>query len=105
MHTKRFKALLFRHGAIQQQIEEEQRGPRPDPIRLFRLKRLRLALKDSMRKLVRALEMESERVRPRPRPLRPRLTFSLGQRGRGTCAGSFRPLCSSTRRTPSLSVS
>ena len=64
MHTQRFKALLFRHGAIQQQIEEEQRGPRPDPIRLFRLKRLRLALKDSMRKLARALEMESRPERP-----------------------------------------
>ncbi len=64
MHTQRFKALLFRHGAIQQQIEEERRGPRPDPIRLFRLKRLRLALKDSMRKLVRALEMESRPERP-----------------------------------------
>ena len=64
MQTQRLKALLFRHGVIQQQIDAEQRGPRPDPIRLFRLKRLRLALKDSMRTLARALEMESRPARP-----------------------------------------
>jgi len=27
MHTQWFKALLFRHGVIQEQIDAEQRGP------------------------------------------------------------------------------
>ena len=63
MLTKRFKTLLFRHGLIQKQIDAEQSAPMPDPIRLFRLKRLRLALKDSMQRIAQALEADSRPAR------------------------------------------
>ena len=62
MLTRRFRTLLFRHGLIQNKIDAEQGSPRPDAIRLFRLKRLRLVLKDKMRRVVRALEAESRRA-------------------------------------------
>lgn len=63
MLIRRFNALLFRHGMIQKQIDAEQRAPRPDSIRLFRLKRLRLVLKDSMRKTARKMAAEIARSR------------------------------------------
>ena len=58
MLIRRFTTLLFRHGMIQKQIEAEQGAPRPDAIRLFRLKRLRLVLKRSMRKIAAAIEAQ-----------------------------------------------
>ena len=63
MLIRRFNALLFRHGVIQKQIDAEQSAPSPDAIRLFRLKRLRLALKDSMRKIARVMAAEVARSR------------------------------------------
>lgn len=63
MLIRRFNALLFRHGMIQKQIEAEQGAPKPDPIRLFRLKRLRLVLKRSLRKIARIMAAEVARSR------------------------------------------
>jgi hypothetical protein len=59
MLIRRLKTLQFRHGLIQEQIDAEQSAPRPDAIRLIRLKRLKLALKDRMRRIARALEMQN----------------------------------------------
>jgi len=59
MMIRRLKTLLFRHGQIQKQIDAEQSAPRPDAIRLIRLKRLKLALKDSMCRIARGLEMQN----------------------------------------------
>lgn len=61
MLIRRFNALLFRHGMIQKQIDAEHRAPKPDAIRLFRLKRLRLVLKDRLRKIARMMEAEQAR--------------------------------------------
>lgn len=55
MLIRKFRSLLFRHGEIHREIESEQQRPQPDTIRLLKLKRLRLALKDEMRKLDYAL--------------------------------------------------
>ena len=51
MFSKKFRSLLFRYGEIHEQIETEQRRPKPDTVRLLRLKRLRLAIKDGLRTL------------------------------------------------------
>ena len=61
MLIRRFTTLLFRHGMIQNQIDAEHRAPKPDAIRLFRLKRLRLVLKDSLRRIARMMEAEQAR--------------------------------------------
>jgi len=62
MLRRRFRSLLFRHGLIQSKIDAEQISPKPDTIRLFRLKRLRLLLQDRMRRIARTLEAEYRRA-------------------------------------------
>lgn len=64
MLIRRFNALLFRHGMIQKQIDAEHGAPKPDAIRLFRLKRLRLVLKDRLRKIARMMEAEQAQRQP-----------------------------------------
>lgn len=56
MSLRKIRALLFRQGVIREAIESEQRRPMPDSIRLLRLKRLNLALKDQLSRLAAALE-------------------------------------------------
>ncbi len=56
MLTRKFRALLFRHGVIDRAIQTEQQRTRPDSIRLLRLKRLRLALKDQLHRISAAME-------------------------------------------------
>jgi len=51
MLIRKFRSLLFRHGEIHQQIETEQQRPQPDTMRLLKLKRLRLAVKDELRRV------------------------------------------------------
>ncbi len=53
--TRKFRALLFRHGVIDQAIQTEQQRTRPDSIKLLRLKRLRLALKDQLHRIASAM--------------------------------------------------
>jgi hypothetical protein len=60
MHLRQFKALLFRHGVVQSEIDAEQSAPRPDPFRLLKLKRLRLSLKDRMHRLASELATHRE---------------------------------------------
>ena len=61
MSIRKFRSLLFRHGEIHQRIEAEQQRPHPDAMRLLRLKRLRLALKDQLRKIADAMEQGDAR--------------------------------------------
>lgn len=78
MLMRRFRALLFRHGAISQAIEAEQRLVRPDSMKLLRLKRIRLALKDQMRRLSSEIVAREEhrllpvRIAQRSAPLKPK---------------------------------
>lgn len=53
MSVKRLKSLLFKSARIQKEIEQENGRRWPDWIRLLKLKKLRLAIKDSMIRLVR----------------------------------------------------
>lgn len=78
MLTRQFRALLFRHGVISREIEAEQRAVNPDSMKLLRLKRIRLALKDQMRRLTSLIDAREEhrllpvRVAQRSVPLKPR---------------------------------
>ena len=60
MLMRKFRSLLFRHGEIQHQIEAEQSRPNPDTMRLLKLKRLRLAIKDQLAKIGRAIARRDE---------------------------------------------
>lgn len=51
MSVKRFKALTDRYFKIEKQIEREQSIRRPDWLRLLRLKKLRLMVKDQLYRL------------------------------------------------------
>lgn len=62
MSIQHFKSLLFRSAKIQEEIEKEHQRRWPNWMRLLKLKKLRLAIKDRMMRLV----DESTRVRLRP---------------------------------------
>jgi uncharacterized protein YdcH (DUF465 family) len=47
-----FKSLLYRHGELQSEIDREMRGANPNWMRVLKLKKLRLALKDRLHRLM-----------------------------------------------------
>lgn len=53
MSVQNFKSLLFKSTQIQQEIEKEQKRRLPDWMRLLKLKKLRLAIKDRLQEIVR----------------------------------------------------
>ncbi len=52
MSVKHLKSLLFKSMLIQQAIDREHQRRWPDWIRLLKLKKLRLAIKDRIEKLI-----------------------------------------------------
>jgi hypothetical protein len=52
MSVRLFKSLLFKSTRIQQEIEREQARPWPDRWRLLKLKKIRLAIKDRMERVI-----------------------------------------------------
>lgn len=52
MSFRHFKSLLFKSMQIEIQIEREQKRPWPDWIRLLKLKKLRLMIKDRLQKMI-----------------------------------------------------
>lgn len=52
MSVQYFKSLLFKSTQIQQEIEKEHQRRWPDWMRLLKLKKLRLAIKDRMERIV-----------------------------------------------------
>lgn len=48
-----FKSLLFKSTQIQQEIEKEQSRRLPDWMRLLKLKKLRLTIKDRLQEIAR----------------------------------------------------
>ncbi len=52
MSVQHFKSLLFKSAQIQQEIEKEHQRRWPDWMRLLKLKKLRLAIKDRMERIV-----------------------------------------------------
>jgi hypothetical protein len=69
MSVRHFKALLFRAANIQTEIDREQKASRPDWMRLLKLKRLRLVLKDRIQRLA-----DAAAPPPTPRPVRVRVS-------------------------------
>ena len=53
MSARRFESLVYQSATISNEIEKEQKRPRPDWMRLLRLKKLRLAIKDKLTNLFR----------------------------------------------------
>ncbi len=53
MSPKRLHSLMFKSAEIQHEIEREHARPRPDTFRLLKLKKLRLAIKDHILRLMR----------------------------------------------------
>lgn len=54
-----FKSLLFRHGELQNEIDRELRAPSPNWMRVLKLKKLRLALKDRLQRLTRSAALRA----------------------------------------------
>ena len=52
MSARLFKSLMFKVSHLQQQIEREHNRPAPNWSRLLKLKKLRLAIKDRIHRLV-----------------------------------------------------
>lgn len=52
MSAQHFKSLLFKSAQIQQEIEKENRQRWPNWMRLLKLKKLHLAIKDRMERIV-----------------------------------------------------
>jgi hypothetical protein len=53
MSVRYLKSLLVRSAKIQEHIEHEQKRRWPDQFRLLRMKKIRLAIKDRIMRLVR----------------------------------------------------
>lgn len=51
MSFQHFKSLLLKYAGIERAIEDEHKRKNPDGFRLLKLKKLRLEIKDRMRKL------------------------------------------------------
>ncbi len=62
MSIQHFKSLLFRSAKIQEEIEKEHRRPWPNWMRLLKLKKIRLAIKDRMERL--AHQQQSGKLQP-----------------------------------------
>lgn len=52
MSVQHFKSLLFKSARIQKEIDKEHQRRWPDWMRLLKLKKLRLAIKDRMEKII-----------------------------------------------------
>lgn len=64
MSVQHFKSLLFKSAQIQEEIEREYNRRWPDWIRLLKLKKIRLAIKDRLERI--AFEHSPQRFRPVP---------------------------------------
>lgn len=59
MSVQHFKSLLFKSARIQEEIDWETSRPWPDWIRLLKLKKIRLSIKDRMAKLMRSTQIQT----------------------------------------------
>lgn len=61
MSVQHFKSLLFKSAQIQEQIDQEHKRRSPDWLRLLKLKKLRLLMKDKMQRL--AIKAREEKIK------------------------------------------
>ena len=66
MSVQHFRSLLFKSTQIQQEIEKEQNRRLPDWMRLLKLKKLRLAIKDRLQEITRQGENTGNTRRMQP---------------------------------------
>jgi uncharacterized protein YdcH (DUF465 family) len=66
MSVQHFRSLLFKSTQIQQEIEKEQTRHLPDWMRLLKLKKLRLAIKDRLQEIARQSENTRSARRMQP---------------------------------------
>lgn len=64
------RALQARHAIMETRVMEEQRRPKPDPIRLRALKKIKLQLRDQIASIERLLGQATVPVTSRLRPKR-----------------------------------
>ncbi|MEZ5814328.1 MAG: hypothetical protein R3E13_06355 [Alphaproteobacteria bacterium] len=62
MSVQHFKSLLFKSAQIQEEIEKEHKRRWPDWMRLLKLKKIRLAIKDRLERIAR--EHSPQRLQP-----------------------------------------
>ncbi len=62
MSARLFQSLLYKSAQLDETIEREHKRPLPDRFRLLRLKKLRLAIKDRLQRLI--LDRQSARLVP-----------------------------------------
>lgn len=62
MSVQHLKSLLFRSARIQEEIDKEHRRSWPNWIRLLKLKKLRLAIKDRMQQII--LQSATKKLKP-----------------------------------------
>lgn len=60
--TKQSELLIYAHRKIDEEIRLEQRAPAPDPLRLYKLKKRKLALKDRMQRIAALYERQQVRA-------------------------------------------
>lgn len=77
MSNEHFKSLLFRSSKIQEEIEKERSRPWPNWMRLLKLKKIRLAIRDRIEMLVQ--QKNSEKAH--------RVRIKSGRRKKGTLQG------------------
>ena len=66
MSVQRFRSLLFKSTQIQQEIEKEKNRRLPDWMRLLKLKKLQLAIKDRLQEIARQGETTRSARRMQP---------------------------------------
>lgn len=69
MSFQHFKSLLFKSARIEEQIEREQKRPRPDWMRLLKLKKLRLLIRDRLYRVVQGRDVWRGRIAPTAQPV------------------------------------
>lgn len=72
MTSNHIRALALRHAALERLIETEMKAPLPDALKIMRLKKLRLACRDSLRDAIsRKRRVRSQRIIPSASPGHP----------------------------------
>ncbi|OYW87004.1 MAG: hypothetical protein B7X53_13020 [Hyphomonas sp. 34-62-18] len=72
MTSNYIRALALRHAALERQIETELKAPLPDTLKIMRLKKLRLACRESLRDAIRRKRrVRGQRVIPSAMPSHP----------------------------------
>ena len=64
MTIQLLKSLLFKSARVQREIENEQRQKSPDRFKLLRLKKIRLAIKDRLNRMLKFEKKQRQFLKP-----------------------------------------